>query len=182
MDWENPVSDLKHPAPQAPSDKNWNTIISWWSVLERWGAAAAAENCWSLLCDENHNASKLCVSLETKINKYLTPSECICTYCEICSKELTVQLGNHSCLLLFEISLVFPVQLHLCVKLPPPGNPFSSLLGYLLLSSCVCGLCFTCEVPHLLYKSYVCNDTKWIMTICCVKLAQRIWHCIRKIA
>lgn len=48
-----------------------------------------------------------------------------------------MQLGNHSCLLLFEISVVFPVQLHLCVRLPPPGNQFSLPLGYLLLSSCV---------------------------------------------
>lgn len=48
-----------------------------------------------------------------------------------------MQLGNHSCLLLFEISLVFPVQLHLCVKLSPPGNPFCLPFGCLLLSACV---------------------------------------------
>lgn len=127
------IWNIQHPRP--PLKKPGTS--SFLAVLERWGAAATAENCWGVSCEEKHNASKLSVSLETKINKYLTPSECICTYCEICFKELAVQLGNHSCLLLFEISLVFPVQLHLCVKLPPPGDPFSLPLGYLLLSSCV---------------------------------------------
>lgn len=88
---------------------------------------------------EKHNW-KLYVSLKTKINKTLAPSVCICTYYEIYFKELTVQLGNHSYLLLFEISLVFPVQLHLCVKLSPPGNPFCLPLGYLLLSACMASI------------------------------------------
>lgn len=110
---------------QRPSPSSMKTRTSaFLTVLERGDTAATTENCWGLLCEGKKTNWKLYVSLKPKINKYLTPSVCICTYCEICFKELKVQLGNHSCLLLFEIYLVFPVQLHLCVKLSPPGNLF----------------------------------------------------------
>lgn len=53
-----------------------------------------------------------------KINQQLTASVSICSHCEICFEELTVHLGSRWCLLLFEMSLAYPGQLHLCVNCP----------------------------------------------------------------